>query len=161
MKHSTKKGRRALSLLLCLVFAWTLAPVQAFAAGTYDPTDVDAVNKIIEENGLQAEKDAPESWGFAKWSNDTQKRLLELNLDSRSLTGTLDFGADGLEELTIFHANNNALSAVTGLENLPKLSVLTVENNQLTELDVTKNTELTELNVAANRLTGLDVSKNP
>ena len=56
MKHSTKKGRRALSLLLCLVFAWTLAPVQAFAAGTYDPTDVDAVNKIIEENGLQAEK---------------------------------------------------------------------------------------------------------
>ena len=66
MKHSTKKRRRALSLLLCLVFAWTLAPVQAFAAGTYDPTDVAAVNKIIEANGLQADGAAPESWGFAR-----------------------------------------------------------------------------------------------
>ena len=76
MKHSTKKGRRALSLLLCLVFAWTLAPVHAFAADTYDLTDVAAVNKIIKENGLQAEKDAPESWDFARWSDDAPKRPL-------------------------------------------------------------------------------------
>ena len=92
------------------VFAWTLAPVQAFAAGTYDPTDVAAVNKIIEANGLQADGAAPESWGFARWSDDTPKRLLELNLDSRSLTGTLDFGADGLEELTILRLDNNPFS---------------------------------------------------
>ena len=124
MKHSTKKRRRALSLLLCLVFAWTLAPVQAFAAGTYDPTDVAAVNKIIEANGLQADGAAPESWGFARWSDDTPKRLLELNLDSRSLTGTLDFGADGLEELTILRLDNNQLTVLTGLENLDKLTQL-------------------------------------
>ena len=47
MKHSTKKGRRALSLLLCLVFAWTLAPVQAFAAGTCDITYLAGGNKIM------------------------------------------------------------------------------------------------------------------
>ena len=57
MKHSTKKRRRALSLLLCLVFAWTLAPVQAFAAGTYDPTDVAAVNKII---GIESRQPQPD-----------------------------------------------------------------------------------------------------
>ncbi|MBB2183572.1 S-layer homology domain-containing protein [Lachnospiraceae bacterium MD1] len=80
-----------------------------------------------------------------------------------------------------FVAAEKQISSLTGIEHFTELTELNCRNNQLTELDVSKNTklsilycdgnELTELNVsghpalekldcAYNRLTALDVSKN-
>lgn len=55
-----------------------------------------------------------------------------------------------------------ALNQLTGLD-LSKNTALTVlycESNHLTSLDLSKNTELTELNCQDNQLTSLDLSKN-
>jgi Leucine-rich repeat (LRR) protein len=52
------------------------------------------------------------------------------------------------------------ISDLSGIEHFVSLTELNVEGNQLTELDVSKNTALTSLNVYWNQLTDLDVSNN-
>lgn len=85
---------------------------------------------------------------------------------------------NGVTELIIDHAY---IKDLTGIELFPKLekldckynnltrldvskntklTVLSCESNHLTSLDLSKNTELTELNCQDNQLTGLDLSKN-
>ena len=52
------------------------------------------------------------------------------------------------------------LKSLKGIEYFSRLTVLDCEYNQLTSLDVTKNTQLTGLNCSCNQLTSLDVTKN-
>ena len=52
------------------------------------------------------------------------------------------------------------LKSLKGIEYFSRLTVLDCEYNQLTSLDVTKNTQLTELYCEDNQLTSLDVTKN-
>ncbi|MCL2120795.1 MAG: bacterial Ig-like domain-containing protein, partial [Clostridiales bacterium] len=63
----------------------------------------------------------------------------------------------GLEELEIF---NRSIADMTGLAYFTGLSYLHCSDNQLTELDVTQNTELEYLNCWNNLLVELDVSQN-
>lgn len=60
-------------------------------------------------------------------------------------------------ELYVVHAN---IKDLTGIELFPKLEKLDCKNNNLTRLDVSKNTKLTKLYCESNQLTGLDLSKN-
>jgi len=53
-----------------------------------------------------------------------------------------------------------SITSLAGIEYFTKLTTLQCSVNQLTELDVSKNTLLTELNCFRNELTTLDVSKN-
>lgn len=52
------------------------------------------------------------------------------------------------------------IASLTGIEYFKSLKVLYCHANQLTVLDISKNTELTSLSCYANQLTALDVSKN-
>ncbi|MFK8059494.1 MAG: T9SS type A sorting domain-containing protein [Polaribacter sp.] len=52
------------------------------------------------------------------------------------------------------------ISNLAGIEDFTSLSELNADFNQLTSLDVSKNTALTDLLVNENKLTSLDVSKN-
>ena len=52
------------------------------------------------------------------------------------------------------------IADLTGIEHFTALKVLECDNNQLTSLDVSKNTALTGLVCSHNQLTSLDVSKN-
>ncbi len=52
------------------------------------------------------------------------------------------------------------ISSMQGIEYFTKLSYLSCAQNQLTTLDLSKNTELTQLVCNSNKLTSLDVSKN-
>lgn len=64
---------------------------------------------------------------------------------------------DGVTELYVAYAN---IKDLTGIELFPNLDKLDCKNNNLTRLDVSKNTKLTKLYCEFNQLTGLDLSKN-
>lgn len=52
------------------------------------------------------------------------------------------------------------ITSLKGIEYFPALSVLSCSDNQLTELDVSQNTSLTELRCNGNKLTALNVTQN-
>lgn len=60
--------------------------------------------------------------------------------------------------ITELDVSNSSLTSLKGIEYFTSLQVLSCYWNQLTELDVTKNTELTQLFCYRNQLTHLDVS---
>lgn len=64
---------------------------------------------------------------------------------------------NGVTELYVAHAY---IKDLTGIELFPKLDTLDCKNNNLTRLDVSKNTKLTKLYCEFNQLTGLDLNKN-
>ena len=64
---------------------------------------------------------------------------------------------DGVTELYVAYAN---IKDLTGIELFPNLEKLDCKNNNLTRMDVSKNTKLTKLYCEFNQLTGLDLSKN-
>ena len=66
------------------------------------------------------------------------------------------FGGD-YNYLNLYNKN---VSDLTGIEHLIELTRLDCSGNQLTSLDVSKNTALTSLSCSGNQLTSLDVSKN-
>ncbi|WP_199897247.1 leucine-rich repeat domain-containing protein, partial [Porphyromonas gingivicanis] len=80
------------------------------------------------------------------------------NLGDYELTAT-DGRIKIIGEITLLYCYNNQLTQLDVTKNT-ELEKLYCYNNQLTQLDVTKNTELTELGCHNNKLTQLDVTKN-
>jgi len=74
--------------------------------------------------------------------------------DGRKENGTLV--ARGLEYVQTYNGRSSRTITITG----DKITTLLCHENQLTSLDVSRNTELTRLGCYSNRLTILDVSKN-
>ena len=77
-----------------------------------------------------------------------------------------DYGEDGVltaDELSSVEGINirgRLISDLTGIEYFTSLKTLHCYSNNLTSLDLSKNTALTELTCNNNKLTALDVSKN-
>ena len=77
-----------------------------------------------------------------------------------------NYGEDGVltaEEIPSVEkidVSNKFISDLTGIEYFTSLKMLYCSSNDLTSLDVSKNTALTELDCSWNLLTSLDVSKN-
>ena len=61
---------------------------------------------------------------------------------------------------TSLNVASKQIADLTGIEHFTMLTRLNCRNNQLTSLDVSKNTALTSLGCESNQLTSLDVSKN-
>lgn len=76
------------------------------------------------------------------------------------------YGEDGIlteeeiADITDMNISDSEISNLKGIEFFTALTTLDCRSNQLTTLDVSKNTSLTELNCSSNQLTTLDVSKN-
>lgn len=125
----------------------------------YSKNDVDAINAIIDYNGLSATKDDLASWqtaGLVEWNRSTPKRITRLKATARTS------GADGpgsLTELTYLSCHDNKLTALKGLDKLTKLTKLYCGSNPLSALDVSKNTNLTDLYCRYNDLADGSVSK--
>ena len=77
-----------------------------------------------------------------------------------------DYGKDGyltddeIAAVKTINVYNRNIASLKGIEFFTALIILNCYNNQLTTLDVSKNTELTYLYCEYNNLTTLDVSKN-
>ena len=145
--------KKLLSILLCLVMVAGLLPTAAFAAGSVE---------INETNFPDAKFRS-----FVKEKLDKNKddildameiaavKMIEANkMGIKSLEGVGFFTA--LETLKCW---DNELTGLDLSKNT-KLTSLSCSENELTALDVSKNTELTRLYCGSNRLTALDVSKN-
>jgi Leucine-rich repeat (LRR) protein len=62
--------------------------------------------------------------------------------------------------ITSLNVRNSNIKNLAGIEHLTALKVLDASNNQLTEIDISKNTALTTLLLTRNKLASIDVTKN-
>jgi len=120
-----------------LIFAFIgVVTVSTAKAQTYDPYDVQVINNLIYNNGLQATPDAPESWStgspgnpfFLQWTEEAPKKITYLEISYGLLKGD---------------------ASVAGLT---KMTYLGCSDNQMDKLDATNCLSLTEINCISNRL---------
>ncbi|WP_281297393.1 T9SS type B sorting domain-containing protein [Flavobacterium limnophilum] len=87
-----------------------------------------------------------------------EKALIDLGIDSGAIDGkVLIANVSGITSLDV---SKKAITDLTGIQDFTSLKKLDCAENQLTNLDVTKNTALIDLNCDQNQLTSLDVTKN-
>jgi len=142
-------------ILTIIIFALTGTATHTATAQTYDPYAVQVINNLIANNGLQATPDAPETWLFTAWNDETPKQITLLLLSETKLTGNvLCSGLTKLQKLWVEKTSITKLN-VSGCSQLEKL---TCTNNKLTELNLTGCFELKELYCDDNYFTQLDVS---
>ena len=124
--------KKLLSILLCLVMVVGLLPTAAFAAGSVE---------INETN-----------FPDAKFRSFVKEKLDKNN------DGILDAGE--IAAVKMIEANNMGIKSLEGVGFFTALETLKCWDNELTGLDLSKNTKLTSLSCSENELTALDVSKN-
>jgi hypothetical protein len=83
--------------------------------------------------------------------------LIDLGYDTTLDDSVLTANISGVTTLDV---ENKSISDLTGIEAFVALTYLNCIDNQLTSLDVSKNTALEQLFLVTNDLTSLDVSKN-
>ena len=124
--------KKLLSILLCLVMVVGSLPTAAFAAG------------YVEIN----ETNFPD----AKF-----RSFVKENLD-KNKDDILD--AMEIAAVKMIEANKMGIKSLEGVGFFTALETLKCWDNELTGLDLSKNTKLTSLSCSENELTALDVSKN-
>ena len=82
----------------------------------------------------------------------------DFDTDTRLSPGRLT--ASECDAVKNIEVGSNGITSLKGVEYFTNLEMLRCSNNQLKELDVSKNTELYLLNCSLNQLSTLDVSKN-
>ena len=174
--------KRILSIVLCLVMVFSLLPFTASAASAIpineetfpDPVFREYVLKIVgssvltEEKARQIEVLDVSASNIKKVLGDRDpitslrgirylKYVKDLNCSGQKLT-TLNLELNSRVEK--LNCSGNQL---TGLWLDPRgnsLKYLTCSVNELTALDLSKSSELTELSCSSNKLTSLDLSAN-
>ena len=145
--------KKLLSILLCLVMVVGLLPTAAFAAGSVEINETNFPDAKFRS--FVKEKLDKNNDGILNAMEIVAVKMIEANnMGIKSLEGVGFFTA--LETLKCW---DNELTGLDLSKNT-KLTSLSCSENELTALDVSKNTELTRLYCGSNRLTALDVSKN-
>ena len=86
-----------------------------------------------------------------------EKALIANGIDDTLDGGVLTSNINGIKGLDI---GRSGISNLTGIEDFTDLEILKCYENQLTNLDLSKNTALTRLDCGGNKLTSLDISIN-
>lgn len=98
-----------------------------------------------------------------------EEALIDLNIDTNGLNGTiLVSDAQYVVNLNINNPLDNKLlpnvnskiKSLSGIEHFPNLKRLDCQGNEITKLDLSKNTEITFLNCSSNKIETLDLSNN-
>ncbi len=128
-----------------------LTPVlKDIPVASYSSEDIAAINVIIQNNGLAAEKNSPRGWGFVKWDRSEPRRIVGLSLASKGLTGSLD--VRGLTKLEVLDCSNNGLATID-ISGLTNINELICENNPLKSLKISP-----EKSLKVNNAPGLTVN---
>tara|TARA_R110002012_G_scaffold270484_2_gene454896 strand:- start:2850 stop:6635 length:3786 start_codon:yes stop_codon:yes gene_type:complete len=86
-----------------------------------------------------------------------EQALIDLNIDTNGLTGDV-LNSDVLATTSI-NANNRNISDLRGLEAFSNLTFLNLQNNNITDIDVSNNLNLIDFRVSNNPLaSGVDIS---
>ena len=145
--------KKLLGILLCLVMVVGLLPTAVLAA---DEVAINETNfpDAKFRNYVQTEFDKNNDSKLSSEEIAAVKKIEANKMGIKSLDGVGFFTA--LETLKCW---DNELTALDVSKNT-KLTILSCSKNELTELDVSKNTELTRLHCGSNRLAALDVTQN-
>ena len=133
MKQRFTKRTRLVSALLTLAMVCTFLPFSAFAADYYS---------------LNTSSHFPD----AAFREYLKKKF---DTDHDEWLSSAD-----LNDITEIDVHEKNITSLKGIELFPNLKKLDCHTNQLTELDVSKNTALTYLDCSENNLTSLDVHEN-
>lgn len=120
----------------------------------YEPTEINAfvASKTYKEGVVNPAFD----------DENFYKCVVEVYNDENGTSHpyTYNLNDDELMSITYLDCSEKKISSVKGLEKMQSLKYLYIYDNQLTSLDVSKNTALISLDLRYNQLTSLDVSKN-
>ena len=125
------KARRFMALVLAIVLAFTMAP-SVFAA-----TNV-AINS----------------------TNFPDKAFRSYIKENFDINGDGSLSESEIENATYINVNSKRISSLKGVEYLSYLNQLYCADNDLSTIDLSKNTKLAELYCMGNDLSSLDLSKN-
>jgi gliding motility-associated-like protein len=100
--------------------------------------------------------------GFAQYTLipdvNFEKALIGLGIDSGVPDGkVITSNFDNVKHLNV---SNKSITNLTGIQDFPSLKKLQCYDNQLTNLDITKNVALEELFCGKNKISSLDITKN-
>ena len=145
--------KKLLSILLCLVMVAGLLPTAAFAAGSVDINEANFPDANFRSY-VQTEFDTDKNDRLSSAEIAAVKEIIASLRGIKNLKGIEFFTA--LETLNCVQCELTELDVSKNTE----LTRLECWDNKLTALDVSKNTKLTRLGCWKNKLTALDVSKN-
>ena len=148
-----KKSTRLLSAALAVCMTVTVLPMSAFASGVAElesgvsPQETTAAQSVETGDVAIDEEHFPDS-NFREF----------VKKYDRDRNGTLS--KDELAKVTDLNCRGKSITSLEGIEHFTSLKELNCRDNQLTELDVSNNSELKSLDCRENQLTELDVSNN-
>jgi Leucine-rich repeat (LRR) protein len=87
-----------------------------------------------------------------------EKKLIALGIDSGVADGKVL--TNSVNKLTSLDVSSSSIADLTGIQDFVALKYLNCGRNQLTNLNVSKNTALTDLYCFYNQITSIDVSQN-
>ncbi|WP_291150947.1 T9SS type A sorting domain-containing protein [Flavobacterium sp. UBA7680] len=87
-----------------------------------------------------------------------EKKLYALGIDRDGINGKVL--TSNISSLTTLNIYASSIADLTGIQDFIALKSLDCSDNQITTLDLSKNTKLTSLRCNQNKLTALDVSNN-
>ena len=94
-----------------------------------------------------------------------ENKLIALGIDKDGVNGgVLTSSISSIKELNVGlpqGSQDPTIKDLTGIQDFKALKKLIAYNNQLRELDLSGNPELTDLSCGYNRLTNINISKNP
>ena len=171
LKSALRRGLAALPGLAALLFCLSLAaPAWAQILVNYTPkqSDADALARIKSVNDA-GNRLTGANWtplppatlynnsNGVTWDGLNPAQVINLDVGGKELTGK--FSAEGMASLAGLTVGNNRLTGLDVSKNTA-MGAIIANNNQITSLDVSKNIALVYLYANNNRLTSLDVSQN-
>lgn len=138
MKQRFTKRTRLVSALLTLAMVFTFLPFSAFAVEGV--TNDDSTIELSEQN-------------FPDKAFREYLKQFDIKKDNKLVPAER-------KAVTKISVINQNITTLKGIEYFRKLKTLSCSDNQLTSLDVSKNTELQKLYCDGNQLTSLEVGEN-
>ena len=138
MKQRFTKRTRLVSTLLTLAMVFTFLPFSAFAVEGV--TNDDSTIELSEQN-------------FPDKAFREYLKQFDIKKDNKLVPAER-------KVVTKISVINQNITTLKGIEYFRKLETLSCSDNQLTSLDVSKNTELQKLYCDGNQLTSLEVGEN-
>lgn len=87
-----------------------------------------------------------------------ERALISLGFDSGAVNGSVPTA--NINSVTFLDVNSKEISDLTGIQDFTALKTLFFYTNSVTNVDLSKNTELESLSTGGNNLTSLDLTKN-
>ncbi|WP_435261720.1 T9SS type A sorting domain-containing protein [Tenacibaculum sp. nBUS_03] len=136
------------------------------ATNNPDLTCIEVDNKDYSDTNWDDLKDNTAKYSETCSSNDAtyvpddnfEQALIDLGYDSGALDNYVPTA--NIDKVTYLYIQGKSISDLTGIQDFIELGLLYANRNNLTSIDLTKNTRLNTLNLDSNQLKTLDVSKN-